>query len=246
MRPGQIRSWPHHLHLWVLMHYKLCKPQFPSPYNGEIAHQKRIMRIKIQNNNVDKLFSTIPGIFWELNNYYLSFQSGNGQFSFQSQRRAMPKSVQTIIQLCSFHRLAFRKMDSEKAEEPEIKLPTSTGSQKKQGNSRKTPTSASLTMLKPVTVQITTNCGKFLKTWEYQTALPASWEIYIRVKKQQLGLDMEQQNWERSTSRLYLSPCLFHFYAEHIMQNAGWMNHMPESRLPGKISTTSDTQMIPL
>ena len=45
------------------MHYKLCKPQFPSPYNGEIAHQKRIMRIKIQNNKVDKLFSTIPGIF---------------------------------------------------------------------------------------------------------------------------------------------------------------------------------------
>ena len=48
-------------------------------------------------------------------------------------------------------------------------------------------------MLKPLTVQITTNCGKFLKRWEYQTTLPASWEIYIRVKKQQLGLDMEQQ-----------------------------------------------------
>ena len=204
------------------------------------------MRIKIQNNNVHKLFSIIPGIFWELNNYYLSFPSGNGQFSFQSQRRAMTKSVQIIIQLCSFHRLAFRKMDSEKAEEPEIKLPTSTGSQKKQGNSRKTPTSASLTMLKPVTLQITTNGGKFLKRWEYQTTLPASWEIYIRVKKQQLGLDMEQKNWERSTSRLYLSPCLFNFYAEHIMQNARWMNHMLESRLPGEISTISDTQMIPL
>ena len=203
MRPGEIRSWPHHFQLWVLMHHKLCKPQFPSPYNGGIAHQKFIMRIKIQNNNVHKLFSTIPGIFWELNNYYLSFPSGNGQFSFQSQRGAMPKSAQTIIQLCSFHRLAFRKMDSEKAEEPEIKLPTSTGSQKKQGNSRKTSTSASLTMLKPLTMQITTNCGKFLKRWEYQTTLLASWEIYIRVKKQQLGLDMEQQNWERSTSRLY-------------------------------------------
>ena len=37
-----------------------------------------------------------------------------------------------------------------------------------------------------------TNCGKFLKRWEYQTTLPASWEIYMQVKKQQLELDMEQ------------------------------------------------------
>ena len=44
----------------------------------------------------------------------------------------------------------------------------------KQGNSRKTSTSASLTMLKPLTVWITTNCGKFFRRWEYQTTLPAS------------------------------------------------------------------------
>ena len=55
------------------------------------------------------------------------------------------------------------KLDLEKAEEPEIKLATFAGSQRKQGNSRKTYTSASLTMLKPLTVLITTNCGKFLK-----------------------------------------------------------------------------------
>ena len=48
--------------------------------------------------------------------------------------------------------------------EPEIKLPTSVGSQKKQESSRKTSTSVSLTMLKPLTVWITTNCGKFLET----------------------------------------------------------------------------------
>ena len=40
---------------------------------------------------------------------------------------------------------------------------------------------------------ITANYGKFLKSWEYQTTLPASWEIYMQVKKQQLELDMEQQ-----------------------------------------------------
>ena len=67
------------------------------------------------------------------------------------------------------------KLDSKKAEEPEIKLPTSTGSSKKQESSRKTSTSASLTMLKPLAVWIITNCGKYLKRWEYQTTLPASW-----------------------------------------------------------------------
>ena len=53
--------------------------------------------------------------------------------------------------------------------EPEIKLPTSTGSSKKQESSRKTSTSALLTMPKPLTVWITINCGKFLKRWEYQS-----------------------------------------------------------------------------
>ena len=66
------------------------------------------------------------------------------------------------------------KLIFEKAEEPEIKLPTSVGSSKKQDSSRKTSTSALLTMPKPLTVWITTNCGKFLNRWEYQTALPAS------------------------------------------------------------------------
>ena len=41
-------------------------------------------------------------------------------------------------------------------------------------------------------VWITTNCGKFLKRWEYQTTLPVSWETYMQVKRQQLELDMEQ------------------------------------------------------
>ena len=57
----------------------------------------------------------------------------------------------------------------EKAEEPEIKLPTYAGSLKKQESSRKTSTSALLTMPKPLTVWTTTNCGKFFKRWEYQT-----------------------------------------------------------------------------
>ena len=100
-----------------------------------------------------------------------------GQFSFQSQRRTMPKNVQTTAQLHSSHTLAkqcskFSKLgfncmwtvnfqmfkpDLVKAEEPEIKLPTSTGSSKKQESSRKTSTTALLTMPKPLTVWITRN-----------------------------------------------------------------------------------------
>ena len=85
------------------------------------------------------------------------------------------------------------KLDLEKAEEPEIKLTTSSGSLKKQESSRKPSTSALLTMPKPLTVWITTHCGKFYKRWEYQTTWPASWEICMQVRKQQLELDMEQQ-----------------------------------------------------
>ena len=58
---------------------------------------------------------------------------------------------------------------------------------------KNTSISALLTMPKPLTVWITVNCGKFSKRWEYQTTWPASWEICMQVRKQQLELDMEQQ-----------------------------------------------------
>ena len=60
------------------------------------------------------------------------------------------------------------KLDLEKAEEPEIKFPTSAGSSKKQESSIKTSTAALLTTPKPLTVWITANYGKFFKRWEYQ------------------------------------------------------------------------------
>ena len=64
---------------------------------------------------------------------------------------------------------------------------------KKQESSRNKPISALLTIPKPLTVWIATHCGKCFRRWEYQTSLPASWEISMKVKKQQLELDMEQQ-----------------------------------------------------
>ena len=74
--------------------------------------------------------------------------------------KVMLKILQTEnFQMC--------KLDLEKAEEPEIKLPTSAGSWKKQESSRKASISALLTMPKPLTVWITINCGKFFKRWEY-------------------------------------------------------------------------------
>ena len=71
----------------------------------------------------------------------------------------------------------------------QMKLPASVGSMKKQESSRKTPTSALLTMSKTLSVWVTTN-WKILKVWEYQTTWPASWEICMQVKKQQLELNM--------------------------------------------------------
>ena len=85
------------------------------------------------------------------------------------------------------------KLDLEKAQESEIKLSTSAGSSKKQESSRKTSSSDLLNMPKPLTVWTKTNSGKFFKRWEYQTTWPASWEICMKVRKQQLELDMEQQ-----------------------------------------------------
>ena len=102
----------------------------------------------------------------------------------------MLKIIQARLQQHVNQELPDAQAGFRKAEEPEIKLPTSAGSQKKQESSRKTSTPALFTMSKPLTVWITTNCREFLKTWEYQTT---SWEIYMLVKKQQLELVMEQQ-----------------------------------------------------
>ena len=105
----------------------------------------------------------------------------------------MLKILQARLQQYVNHELLDVQAGFIPSEEPEIKLPTSTGSQKKQESSRKTSISALLTMPKPLTVWLTTNCEKFLQRWEYQTTWPASWEICMQVKKQQLELDMEQQ-----------------------------------------------------
>ena len=91
------------------------------------------------------------------------------------------------------------KLDLEKAEEPEIKLPTSSGSSKKQGSSRKTSTSALLTTPKTFDCVDHNKLWKILKEMGIPDHLPASWEICMQVKKQQLEPDVKQ--WTGSKSR---------------------------------------------
>ena len=108
--------------------------------------------------------------------------------------KLMPSSELKILQARLRHfgnrELKMYKMGFEEAEKSEIKLTTFVRSWRKQSSSRNK--SASLTISKPLTVWITTNCRKFLKRWEYQTTLPVFWETCMRVKKQQLELNMEQ------------------------------------------------------
>ena len=140
-------------------------------------------------------------------------------------------------------------LDLEKAEEPEMKLPTSIGSLKKQESSRKTSTSTLLTMPKPLTVWITKNSGKFLKRWEYQTTLPASWGICMQVKKKQLDPDMEQQTSSKSgkeySKATYWHPVYLTYMQHTSCKMPHWVKHKLESRLLGEVSITSDMQMTP-
>ena len=111
-------------------------------------------------------------------------------------------------------------------------------------SSKKRSISASLPMPKPLIVWITINCGKFWKRWEYHW--PASWDIHMQVKKQQLELNMEEQTGTKSGNR-YVKAVYCHLAYLTYLQSTSWemldwMKQKLESRLPGEISVISDTQ----
>ena len=116
------------------------------------------------------------------------------------------------------------KLDLEKAEEPEIKLPTSTGSSKKQGSSRKTPIFALLTMPKPLTVWITTN-------WKILQEMGIPDHLTCLLRDMYAGQEATDKTRHGTTDWFQigkgvcqgciLSACLFNLYAEYIMRNAG-------------------------
>ena len=132
-------------------------------------------------------------------------------------------------------------LDLEKPEEPEIKLPTSTGSSKKQESSRRTSTSASLTTLKPLTVWITTNFGNILKRWESHLIcllrnLYADQETTVRTGHGTM-------DWFQ-IGKEYIKAVYCHLVYLTSMQSTsckmpGWMKHKLESRLPGELSIIS-------
>ena len=115
------------------------------------------------------------------------------------------------------------KLDLEKAEEPEIKLQTTFGSQNKQENSRKTSTSASLTTLKPLTLWIKTN-WKILEEMGIPDHLICILRNLYAGQEATVRTEHGTTDWFQIGKRVHqggiLSPCLFNFYAEYIMWNA--------------------------
>ena len=140
------------------------------------------------------------------------------------------------------------KLVLEKAEEPESKLPTSAGSLKKKESSRKTSISALLTMPKPLTVWITTNCGKLLEMGipDHLTCLLrnlyAGQEATVRTGH---GTTDSLQIGKGVRQGCILSPCLFNFYAEYIRRNAGLEEAQAGIKIARRNINTSDMQMTP-
>ena len=90
---------------------------------------------------------------------------------------------------------------------------------------------------------------KFFKRWEYQITWPASWEMCMQVKKQQLEPDMEQQTGYKSGKEyikaVYCHPAYLTYMQNISWETLGWMKHKLESRLTGEISIISERQMTP-
>ena len=140
------------------------------------------------------------------------------------------------------------KLDLEKTEEPEIKLPTSVGSWKKQENSRKSSTSASLTMLKPLTVWITTN-WKILQEMGIPDHLTCLLRNIYASQEARVRTGCGTTDWSKLGKEyikaVYCHPAYLTYMQSISCEIPGWMNHKLESRLWGEISITSDMQMTP-
>ena len=130
----------------------------------------------------------------------------------------------------------------EKAEEPEIKLPTSAGSWKKQENSRITSTSALLTMPKPLAVWIMTN-WKILQ----EMGIPDHLTCLLRnlYAGQEGTVRTGHGTMEWYIKAVYCHPAYLTSMQSTSGEMPGWMKHRLESRLSGEITVTSDMQMTP-
>ena len=139
-------------------------------------------------------------------------------------------------------------LDLEKSKEQETKLPTSTGSKKKQENSRKNNHFCFIDCAKDFDCMDHNKLGNSSggKHTRPLTCLLRNLytgqEAIVRIRN---GTVDKFQNGKEVLQGCILSPYLFNFYAEYIMQSVGQMKHKLETRLPGEISITSDMQMAP-
>ena len=140
------------------------------------------------------------------------------------------------------------KLILEKAEEPEIKLPTSTGSSKKQESFRKTSISALLTMPKPLTVWITTN-WKSLKEMGIPDHLTCLLKNLYAGQEAIVRTGHETTDWFQTGKGVrqscILSPCLFNLYAEYIMRNAGLEEAQARIKIARRNINNLNMQMTP-
>ena len=124
----------------------------------------------------------------------------------------------------------------EKAKESEIKLPTSTGSSKRQESSKKQ-------LFLFIGYAKAFDCVDHKKLWEILK------EICMQLKKQQLEPDMEQRTGSKLDKEYIRAVCCHPVYLMSMLSTSwempGWMKHKLESRLPGEISITSDMEMTP-
>ena len=141
------------------------------------------------------------------------------------------------------------KLVLEKAEEPEIKLPTSTGSSKKQESSRKSIYFCFIDYAKAF------DCMDHNKLWKILKEMGILDHLTCLLRNLYAGQEATVRTGHGTTDWFQigkgvrqdciLSPCLFNLYAEYIMRTLGWRKHKLGSRLRGEISITSDMQMTP-
>ena len=202
--------------------------------------------------------SILPSPAWPCPNYMDSRTLWKRSVFIPIPKKGNATECPNSAQLCSFHMLArlcsksfklgfssiwtenlqMYKLGMEETEEPEIKLPTLVGSWRKQGSYIKA--SVSLTVLKPLTVWITTN-WKILKELGVKAIFPTSWETCMQVKKQQLELDMKQLTCSKLGKEyvkvVYSHPAHLIYMQSTSWEMTSWMNHKLESRFLAEIST---------
>ena len=191
-------------------------------------------------------------------------RTGKGQFSFQSQRKAMPKNSQTTTQLQSSQasNIMFKILQARLQQYVNCEPPAAQAGFRKGRGTRDQVANICWLIKKAREFQkniyfcfidytYAFDCVDYNKLWkmEYQTLWPAYWEICIQVRKQQLELDMEQQTGSKlgkeNVKAVYCHPAYLTSVQNTSWETLGWRKHKLESRMLGEISITSEMQMTP-